>query len=159
MSKQLAIPWQSSPAARLFMTQIALGSRIKEMQAESDNWHEEHRSWKRDITGWQRRQRRIEAVLYQLERELPDYRDVAAHLSDVIEEHEQRLSEHERLLAGYLSHNETDPAKWAELDQEHDRQARLHTEVQEEHDAFRTAYLAAMKKVERLVKRLQALCN
>ncbi len=158
MSKQLAIPWQS-PLAQLFVTQIALNSQIKAMQAESASWHNEHRKWKKDIVGWQKKQRRIEAILYQLERELPDYREVAAHLSDVIEDHETRLSEHEKLLARYLSHDETDPVKWTELDAEHDKQAKLHAEVQEEHDAFRAAYLAAMKKVDRLVKRLQALCH
>ncbi len=158
MNKQLAIPWQPPPAAQMFMTQLMFDSQIKGMQSESDKWHQEHRSWKRDITAWQKRQRRIEAILYQLERELPDYRDVAAHLSDVIEEHERRLSEHDRLLKEYLGNDETDPAKWTELDLEHENQARMHAAVQEEHEAFRTAYLAAMKKVERLVKRLQSLC-
>ncbi len=154
MNKQLAVPWQS-PLLQLFMTRIALGSQIKAMQAESDSWHREHKRWKRDIVGWQKKQRRIEAILYQLERELPDYREVAAHLSDVIEDHETRLTEHERLLSSYLHHDETDPVKWSELDAEHERQAKLHAEVQEEHEAFRAAYLAAMKRVDRLVKRLQ----
>ncbi len=158
MSKQLAIPWQS-PLAQLFVTQLALNSQAKAMQAESANWHNEHRKWKKDIVGWQKKQRRIEAILYQLERELPDYREVATHLSDVIEDHETRLSEHEKLLAGYLNCNETDPVKWTEVDVEHRKQAQLHAEVKEEHDAFRAAYLTAMKKVERLVKRLQALCH
>ncbi len=158
MGRQLVIPWQP-PLTRLFMRQIVLNSQIRAMQVESAKWQGEHRKWKKDIVGWQKKQRRIEALLYQLERELPDYREVAVYLSDVIEEHETRLSEHEKLLARYLEHDETDPARWRELDMEHGKQAKLHAKVQEEHDAFRAAYLAAMTKVERLVKRLQKLCH
>lgn len=159
MGKQLAIPWQSQ-LAHLIMAQGALNNRVEGMQKEAASWHKEHRKWKRDIVGWQNKQRRIEALLYQLERELPDYRDVATHLSDVIEEHEHRLEEYEKLLKGFLSQEGGERNRsWKELDAEHVRQAKLHAEVQEEHDAFRTAYLSAMKKVNRLVTRLQALCN
>ncbi len=157
MDKQLAISWQS-PLSQLVTSQIALIAHIKAMQEESIAWHDEHREWKRDIVGWLKKQRRLEAMLYQLERELPDYREVAAHLSDVIEDHEIRLSEHEKLLIRYLD-SEVDPAKWKKLDAEHSKQAKLHAEAKEEHDAFRAAYLAAMKRVDRLVKRLQALCH
>ncbi len=158
MDKQLAVGWQP-PLAQMVMTRIALHSRVEKMRAESKGWHEEHKLWKRDIVGWLKTQRRIEALLYQLERELPDYREVAAHLSDVIEDHEVRLQEHDKLLSRYLEQKERDATEWSKLEKEHERQAELHAEVQEEHDAFRSAYIGAMKRVERLVKRLQALCS
>ncbi len=158
MNKQLAIPWQS-PLAQLLMTQIAFNSRIKAMQAESANWHKEHSKWKKDIAGWQKKQRRIEAILYQLERELPDYRDVAARLWDIIEVHEHRLIEHEKLLTGYLSEGGKNRIKWTELDMEHGKQVELHAGVREDHDAFQAVDLAAMKKVGRLVERLRMFCH
>ncbi len=158
MGKQLAIEWQS-PLAQLYMTRAAKRSQIDEMRAESKSWHEEHKRWKKDIVSWLKTQRRIEAVLYQLERELPDYREVAAHLSDVIEDHEVRLQEHDKLLSRYLEAGQDDAAEWKRLEKEHAKQARQHADVQEEHDAFRAAYMSAMKRVERLVKRLQTLCS
>ncbi len=158
MGKQLAMGWLPS-ITQLDMTQTTLRSRIESMRAESRRWHEEHRRWKKDIVGWLKIQRRIEALLYQLERELPDYREVATHLSDVIEDHEIRLQEHDRLLNRYLEQGREDAKEWRKLEEAHEKQARLHTEVQEEHEAFRSAYVGAMKRVERLVKRLQALCS
>ncbi len=154
MGKQLAIPWQS-PVTQLLVAQAALTAQIKAMQAEYATWHREHRKWKKDIVGWKRKQRRIEAILYQLERELPDYRDVATHLSDVIEDHENRLKEHEKRLAAVMARGEKDPVKRERLETEHRKQASIHAEVQKEQEAFRKAYLATMAKVEQLVKRLQ----
>ena len=159
MGKQLAVGWQSPPGGYPCMNWNAQRCRVEDMRAESKGWHEEHKRWKRDIVGWLKTQRRIEAILYQLERELPDYREVAAHMTDVIENHEMRLREHDELLNRYLEEGQDDAGECSRLEKEHGKQAALHAEVQEEHDAFRTAYLRAMRRVERLVKRLQALCS
>ncbi len=65
------------------------------LQEENKRWHEEHLAWMQEAEQWQHETRRLLALLYLLERALPEHSSLLNKHAILIADNEQLLSSSE----------------------------------------------------------------
>jgi patatin-like phospholipase/acyl hydrolase len=117
-------------------------------------WQRDDQCWQQDITDWLQHTQRLVALLYLLEKALPEH-------SSQLEQHRARLDKHNALLSRFRQEvEETYPKKSAserDLRQHtkmHEKLAKNHFDMQREHDELSNDYRSKMQQFTSLAERL-----
>ena len=70
-------------------------STTKELMDENQHWHEDHLHWIADIEQWQQETHRLVALLYRLEKAIPEHTSKLQQHLVLIEKHEQKITEYQ----------------------------------------------------------------
>tara|TARA_R110002050_G_scaffold9504_1_gene33064 strand:- start:207466 stop:207855 length:390 start_codon:yes stop_codon:yes gene_type:complete len=123
------------------------------LQEENKRWHDEHLAWIQETEQWQHETRRLLALLYLLERALPEH-------SSMLNKHAILIADNEQKLNCY----ECDIVQQANLlpkeqqTEYHQRLAKLHEEVKQEHLTLQRTYSEEKGRFKSLVLKLLKEC-
>ena len=123
------------------------------LQEENKRWHEEHLAWIQEAEQWQHETRRLLALLYLLERALPEHTSMLNKHAILIAENEQQLSSYECDTDEHAS-----AISQKQHTEFHQRLSRLHEEAKQEHLKLRQTYSEEMDRFKSLVLKLLKEC-
>lgn len=122
-------------------------------QAISD-WQRDDECWQQDITDWLQQTQRLVALIYLLEKALPEH-------SSQLDQHRARIDKHNALLGHFRQEvEETYPKENAserDLRQHrkmHEKLAKNHSAMQREHNKLSKDYRSKMQQFTALAERL-----
>lgn len=125
-----------------------------ELQQFNQQWQRDDTRWREEIESWEREIQRMVALLYLLEKNLPDY-------SSSLEAHKARIDSHNKEilecgcgLDPRCPHDCPSHIDMAANDINHTMLAQRHEMVAEDHARFRREYQLKMDKVRELARRL-----
>lgn len=123
------------------------------LQEENKRWHEEHLAWIQEAEQWQHETRRLLALLYLLERALPEHTSMLNKHAILISKNEQQLLDYE---CGF-------DEQASDIIQEqntefHQQLSKLHEEAKQEHLKLRQSYSEEMDRFKSLVLKLLKEC-
>jgi heterodisulfide reductase subunit C len=126
----------------------------KALKEENKLWHQEHVSWMEEVEQWQHKTDRLIALLYMLDRALPEH-------SAMLKNHVSLIEQNEKLVACYECGIEErcfsscpdfrSPSQYIVI---HNKQKDLHTQVRQEHQLLKHMYAKEMKKFKQLAKKI-----
>ncbi len=126
----------------------------EQLKLSSEQWQQNNQRWQEEINTWQNENKLFIALLYMLEKALPEY---ASKLSI----HKARIDKYNEHLNGYRAELEKSslsaPSSPIELEKHkalHEFMARTHLEMQCEHEVFSRDYRAKVKHFHELAERL-----
>ncbi len=125
---------------------------IEQMHRDNRRWRGEHARWQEEIRHWQQEANRLTAVLFRLERAIPEYGDTLKDHAFEILQHDLGLRHHERKLAAVLRHKAGNPVSREILQDEHREQANLHRDVRRQHQEMRRLHQEAIDEIRRLTR-------
>lgn len=125
----------------------------KVLQEENKRWHEEHLAWLQETEQWQHETQRLLALLYLLERALPEHTSMLNKHAILIAENERQLSHYEY---GFNQH--TDAITQKQHIEFHQKLSKLHEEAKQEHLKLQHTYSEEMNKFKLLVLELLKEC-
>ncbi|MFT7413670.1 MAG: hypothetical protein ACI9FO_000321 [Methylophagaceae bacterium] len=123
------------------------------LQEENTRWHEEHSTWIQETELWQHETRRLLALLYLLERALPEH-------SSMLKKHAILIAKNERQLSSYecdIDEN-TDVISQEKHTKFHQKLSNIHEEAKQEHLKLKHTYTQEMGKFKSLVLKLLNEC-
>ena len=131
----------------------------KKLHLENEKWHQDHLVWNHEVEQWQHETQRLLALLYLLERALPEHSSTLNKHAALIASHEQQVNKYEcgadercpPTCPNYIS-----PEQQAEF---HRTLSRLHEEAKQEHLALKHSYSAEMEKFRSLASKLLNECE
>lgn len=125
-----------------------------QLKQDNHNWQDEHDHWTKEIAFWQHQTQRLVALLYKLERSLPEHSSKLERHKDRIESYNEKLVRYECGLDEHCMPTCPSHIPFDEQRRFHDELERLHAEVRDEHEQLRTTYLEEMKQFHTLVATL-----
>lgn len=130
-----------------------------ELKEEKQHWHEDHVQWIADIELWQQETHRLVALLYKLEKVIPEHSSkLKQHLS-LIEQHEQKITQYQGGRdQRYLTKGDDSVAIERQLEF-YKTLSKLHEQTKLEHDELKQSYAVAMEEFRDLAKKLLAESN
>ncbi|MBL1320748.1 MAG: hypothetical protein COA63_006755 [Methylophaga sp.] len=114
-------------------------------------WHQDHKTWIKEVGQWQHESDRLVALLYQLECALPEH-------SAKLNNHVEGIQQHE----GYLQRYEDGRLEFdssEEQQQYHQNLAQLHGKMGQEHSGLKQMYADEMEKFRLLLNKLLCECD
>ena len=123
------------------------------LQEENKRWHEEHLAWMQETEHWQHETRHLLALLYLLERALPEHTSMLNKHAILIAENEHQLNNYE---CGFDEH--TGVITPEQNTTFHQRLSQLHEEAKQEHLKLSQAYSEEMKRFKSLILELLKEC-
>lgn len=130
----------------------------KVLQDENKRWHEDHLAWTQEAEQWQHNTRRLLALLYLLERALPEHSSILNKHAILIEEHEQQVNNYECSLDEHCiatCPSFSTPEQQMEF---HQTLSALHEEVKLQHLKLRQTYSEEMDRFKSLALKLLKEC-
>lgn len=130
----------------------------KELKEESKAWHEDHAMWMRETKQWQHETERLVALLYLLERALPERSSILEQHATLIENHEQQVSSYE---CGMDERCFPACPTFKSLQQQatfHQNLLELHVKAKQQHLNLKQLYSEELETFRELVKRLLDEC-
>jgi hypothetical protein len=130
----------------------------KELKEENKNqyWHKDHIRWIADIKLWQQETHRLVALLYRLEKAIPEHSSkLQAHLA-LIEKHEQKITQYQRERDQRYLEVEPD---FVSIERQHEfykAWSKLHEETKQQHAELKQSYVTEMDSFRDLAKALLA---
>ncbi|HEC58788.1 MAG TPA: hypothetical protein ENI24_04385, partial [Methylophaga sp.] len=123
-------------------------------QAENTRWHKEHLTWIQEADEWQHETRRLLALLYLLERALPEH-------SSLLNNHAMLIAKNEHQLQSYQCDigEHTDLISQAKQNEFHQRLSELHEQTKQEHLKLKQTYSKEMDSFKSLVLKLLKECQ
>lgn len=125
-----------------------------QLRLSNDQWQQDDDQWQREIQDWQRETQRLVALLYMLEKALPEH-------STRLDRHKARIDKHQHDLMRYRCGLEEqclpDCPSRINLDKQkhlHKIMARNHRDMQQEHEHFSRDYLNKMQRFRDLAQRM-----
>jgi len=150
---------------------------LKTCNHEHEQWHFDYATWMDEYQSWKHCEQSVIAIIFELERALPDHRIRLDRFYDKMNECEKILEEH-RCMATKLRTTYIDnqcPSELKSLQQfgvprclqceaqcvdallqTHRTAAAMHEEILHEHDRLRNEYKIAIPKILALADRLQS---
>lgn len=125
---------------------------------ENRHWHEDHALWKKETEIWQHEIEKLVALLYLLERALPEKSSLLKLHSTLIDEHEQQVTSYE---CGMDERCFADCPTYKSAEQQaqfHQKLAELHQQVKTQHLKLKQNYSAEMEKFRLLAQQLLDEC-
>jgi len=123
------------------------------LRVENKRWHEEHLAWIQEAEHWQHETRRLLALLYLLERALPEHTSMLNKHAILIAENEQKLNSYE------CDFDEYSGVITQEKNTEfHQGLSELHEEARQEHLKLKHTYSEEMVRFKSLVLKLLEEC-
>lgn len=124
------------------------------LRLSNEQWQHDDKDWQQEILDWEHETQRLVALLYMLEKALPEH-------SSSLERHKARIDKHNEDLTRYRcgldkncmpdcpSHIELEKQK-----QLHKIMARNHQDMLHEHQRFSKEYNSKMRRFRELAERL-----
>ncbi|MDH5357260.1 MAG: hypothetical protein OEY48_06285 [Gammaproteobacteria bacterium] len=128
---------------------------IQVLKKESKRWQDEHANWMKEIEHWQSVTQRLVALLYMLDRALPEHSTLMSKHISLIEQHEDMMK---CLECGEIN-NHCFPScpdfKTPEQQTKfHQKMVDLHQEVNQQHQSLKKTYVTEMEKFSALARKL-----
>ncbi|HEB95600.1 MAG TPA: hypothetical protein ENI96_04115 [Sedimenticola thiotaurini] len=120
------------------------------MRRDNQRWRREHARWQDDVRQWQQESNRLSAVLFRLERAIPDYGDTLKDHAFAILQHDLRLRHHEQKLSASLDNGPPREITREILVAEHREQADHHRGVRRQHENMKKLHREAIREIRRL---------
>jgi hypothetical protein len=130
----------------------------KTFREENKYWHEDHLTWIQEVEQWRHDTRRLLALLYLLERALPEHSSTLNKHATLIGKHEQLVNSYE---CGLDEHCITTCPSFITQEQQaefHQTLPKLHDEVKQEHLKLKQAYSEEMDRFKSLALKLLSEC-
>ena len=121
---------------------------------EIQNWQHDDMHWQQEISDWLHQTQRLVALLYMLEKVLPEHSSQLDQHKLRIDRHNEELTKYRRGMeassrSGHLASSELNQQK-----QLHDIMAMNHKDMRREHDSFSKDYRGQMRQFRDLAERL-----
>jgi hypothetical protein len=123
------------------------------LQEENKRWHEEHLAWIQEAEQWQHDTRRLLALLYLLERALPEHTSMLNKHAILISKNEQQLLDYE---CGFDEH--IGVITQEQNTEFHQGLSKLHKEAKQEHLKLKHTYSEEMDRFKSLALKLLEEC-
>jgi hypothetical protein len=130
----------------------------KILREENKYWHEDHLTWIQEVEQWQHETRRLLALLYLLERALPEHSSTLNKHASLIEKHEQQVNNYECGLDEHCPPNCPSFITQEQQMEFHQTLSKLHDEAKQEHLKLKRTYSEEMDKFKSLVLELLKEC-
>ncbi len=130
----------------------------KDLKDDNKQWHEDHALWIKETKLWQHDIERLLALLYLLERALPEHSLSLTRHTVLIDEHEQLVSRYECGMDERCI--PTCPAfkSLEEQTEFHQKLSKLHVDAKRQHLDIKQRYAEEMEKFRVLAKQLFDEC-
>ena len=133
-------------------------TNTKKLREEEQNqlWHEEHVQWIADIDLWQQETHRLVALLYRLEKAIPEHSSILQEHLALIEKHEQKITEYQSGRNRRYLETESDFVSVERQQEFHKALSKLHKETKLQHTKLKQSYVTEMDNFRDLAKALLA---
>ncbi len=126
---------------------------------DDKSWHQDHAAWVKEVEQWQHESNRLVALLYQLERALPEHTGMLAKHVLLIEQHEKLINSHGCSIAGDCHLHSCSELKSQQQQTEcYQNLSHLHDEARQEHVTLKKMYSEEMDKFKSLLRKLLKEC-
>lgn len=125
---------------------------------ENKHWHEEHLAWLQEVEQWQHETRRLLALLYLLERALPEHSSILNKHAAVIEKHEQLVNSYECGLDENCLSTCPSFITQEQHQEMHKTLSTLHEDAKQEHLLLKSTYSKEMERFRSLALKLLNEC-
>jgi len=132
---------------------------LKALQTQNKDWYEEHTEWMEETLRWQRETKRLVAILYQLERALPEHSLTLTRHVAMIREHQELLVEYEGGLDDDCYPQCPGFNSKAEIEKLHQNLCEMHDKTDLNHRRLRKSYMAEMKNFRTLAQKLLGIID
>ena len=130
----------------------------QELKEENEHWHQDHLMWMTEIKQWQNEAERLVALLYLLERALPEHSVMMQKHTAMIADHEKQIRYYDdRMDEDYLSSSRDCEIAQGEIEL-HQNLAKQHADIKQQHLKMKQMYLNEMEKFKSLIKNLLDEC-
>lgn len=126
----------------------------EQLRTSNDDWLEEDQLWQKELSDLQYENQRLVALLYMLEKALPEQ-------STKLNIHKARIDKHNEDLTFYRSEMDqqcppdcTSVTELGKQNQLHKIMAHSHEQMKSEHESFSEDYLIKMQRFRELAARL-----
>jgi len=123
------------------------------LQEENRRWHQEHLAWIQEADEWQHETRRLLALLYLLERALPEHSSKLNKHTILIAENEHQLHNYECDIVA-----NSDVMSQTQHSESHQRLSKLHEQTKQEHLKLKQTYFEEMDRFKSLILKLLKEC-
>jgi len=131
-------------------------STTKELKEEKQHWHEDHLHWIADIEQWQQETHRLVALLYRLEKAIPEHASKLQRHLVLIEKHEQKITEYQGGRdQRYLADGDDSVSIGRQLEF-YKTLKNLHNEAKQQHLELKQSYADEMEQFRNLALALLA---
>jgi len=133
--------------------------KVKDLQDENKHWHQDHALWIKETEQWQHETEKLVALLYLLERALPEKTSALTQHVTLIDEHEKQVTNYEcgmdeQCLPACPTYK-TDEQQL----QFHQSLSELHERVKQHHLSLKQNYSVEMEKFRNLAQQLLDECE
>lgn len=128
------------------------------LKDDNKHWHQDHAIWKEEAEQWLREAEKLVALLYLLERALPEHSSILEKHLALINQHEQQVSSYE---CGMDERCMPSCPTFKSIEQQaefHKKLSRLHALTKQEHYLLKQSYSDEMEKFKSLAKKLFEEC-
>lgn len=126
----------------------------EQLKLSNRHWQDDDKHWQQEIYDWQHETQRLVALLYMMEKALPEH-------SLKLEKHKHRIDSHNEELTRYYRALETKSAtsnsNVSDISQQrkiHERMDKSHSTMRREHNKFSQEYQQKMQRFRVLAQRL-----
>ncbi len=126
----------------------------KKFRQENEQWHRDHELWAEEVKLWQHESERLVAMLYRIERAIPDHSSLLEQHKSLIEEHEQRVISYECGIDEHCIKTCPDYKTPEQQRHFHKDLSEVHEKTRRQHDKIKQLYSTEMKKFRALLLEL-----
>lgn len=130
----------------------------KVLLEKNKHWHEEHLVWIQEVEQWQHETRRLLALLYLLERALPEHSSMLNKHSALIEKHEQLVNSYECGLNPRCIPTCPNFVTQEQHMEIYQTLSTLHEEAKQKHSSLKITYSEEMERFRALASKLLDEC-
>lgn len=118
------------------------------------DWQRDDLLWQQDIANWLHHTQRLVAILYLLEKALPEHSSQLDQHKSRIDDHNALLNHHRQKLEVTCRNSNVSESDLKQHKKMHEVMAKNHHKMQLEHDKLSKDYLSKMQQFGKLAERL-----
>lgn len=127
---------------------------LEVLRQENQRWHQQHAEWVEEAQKWQRETQRLAALLYLLDRALPEHSAVLAKHISLIEQYEDIVSCYECGIKPECLKTCESYKSIEEQEQFHTELCQFHAETEQKHENLKNTFQLEMENFKRLANEL-----
>lgn len=128
------------------------------LKQENAQWHRDHAVWAEEVRQWQHETERLVAMLYRVERAIPDHSSLLEKHNALIETHEQRVYSYECGLDEHCIRTCPDYKTPEQQEMFHKELLEVHEQTRLEHEKIKRLYIDEMERFRTLLLDLLQQC-
>ncbi len=127
---------------------------LSAMREQNQRWRKQHKEWIADAQKWQNKTKRSTALLFQLERSLPDISKLLTRHRLLIEQHQEIVTRYECGLDDNCLTECPDFKTEQEQKEMRLQLCQMHSELEREHEQLKQEYARGFERFRALAKNL-----